>query len=121
MTSERNGGRILWIGPQSCATSSGSRPSRFARLERWAAQGLTAAVFPANAAAMTSLIGSRSALTDEPSVIVTPPDWAVMGIGLNVSIPPEEFPAELRETATSIGGDVAVDEALEAACGALMS
>jgi BirA family transcriptional regulator, biotin operon repressor / biotin---[acetyl-CoA-carboxylase] ligase len=28
--------------------------------------------------------------------------WAVIGVGLNVAIPPEEFPAELRETATSL-------------------
>jgi BirA family transcriptional regulator, biotin operon repressor / biotin---[acetyl-CoA-carboxylase] ligase len=28
--------------------------------------------------------------------------WAALGIGVNVSIAPEEFPAELRETATSL-------------------
>jgi BirA family biotin operon repressor/biotin-[acetyl-CoA-carboxylase] ligase len=28
--------------------------------------------------------------------------WAVIGIGLNISIPREEFPPELRDTATSI-------------------
>jgi BirA family biotin operon repressor/biotin-[acetyl-CoA-carboxylase] ligase len=28
--------------------------------------------------------------------------WAVIGIGLNVAIPPEDFPAELRATATSL-------------------
>ena len=28
--------------------------------------------------------------------------WAVIGVGLNVAIPPEEFPAELRETAASL-------------------
>jgi BirA family transcriptional regulator, biotin operon repressor / biotin---[acetyl-CoA-carboxylase] ligase len=28
--------------------------------------------------------------------------WAVIGVGLNVAIPPEDFPAELRETATSL-------------------
>jgi BirA family biotin operon repressor/biotin-[acetyl-CoA-carboxylase] ligase len=28
--------------------------------------------------------------------------WAVIGIGLNVAIPQEDFPAELRETATSL-------------------
>jgi BirA family transcriptional regulator, biotin operon repressor / biotin---[acetyl-CoA-carboxylase] ligase len=28
--------------------------------------------------------------------------WAVIGIGLNVAIPPEDFPPELRETATSL-------------------
>ncbi|MGI8461755.1 MAG: biotin--[acetyl-CoA-carboxylase] ligase [Solirubrobacterales bacterium] len=45
-----------------------------------------------------------------------PPDWAVIGIGLNVSIAVEEFPAELRETATSIGGEVEVEDALAAVC-----
>jgi BirA family biotin operon repressor/biotin-[acetyl-CoA-carboxylase] ligase len=28
--------------------------------------------------------------------------WAVLGIGLNVNVAPDDFPAELRETATSI-------------------
>lgn len=28
--------------------------------------------------------------------------WAVLGIGINVSTPPEAFPGELRETATSL-------------------
>lgn len=28
--------------------------------------------------------------------------WAVLGVGLNLSIAPEEFPAELRDTATSL-------------------
>jgi BirA family transcriptional regulator, biotin operon repressor / biotin---[acetyl-CoA-carboxylase] ligase len=28
--------------------------------------------------------------------------WAVMGVGLNVAVPQEEFPPELRETATSL-------------------
>ena len=31
------------------------------------------------------------------------PDWAVIGIGVNVAIEPEEFPADLRWPATSIG------------------
>jgi BirA family biotin operon repressor/biotin-[acetyl-CoA-carboxylase] ligase len=30
--------------------------------------------------------------------------WAVIGIGLNLSIEPDEFPPELRESATSLGG-----------------
>jgi BirA family biotin operon repressor/biotin-[acetyl-CoA-carboxylase] ligase len=30
--------------------------------------------------------------------------WAVIGIGLNLTIEPDEFPPELRETATSLGG-----------------
>jgi len=40
--------------------------------------------------------------------------WAVIGVGLNVSIEPDEFPEELRETATSLGADATVDAALEA-------
>jgi BirA family biotin operon repressor/biotin-[acetyl-CoA-carboxylase] ligase len=38
--------------------------------------------------------------------------WAVIGVGLNVSIEAEEFPAELRETATSLGRAASVDTAL---------
>jgi BirA family biotin operon repressor/biotin-[acetyl-CoA-carboxylase] ligase len=30
--------------------------------------------------------------------------WAVIGVGVNLSISPEEFPAELRERATSLSG-----------------
>ncbi len=30
--------------------------------------------------------------------------WAVVGVGLNLAIAPERFPAELRETATSLDG-----------------
>jgi BirA family biotin operon repressor/biotin-[acetyl-CoA-carboxylase] ligase len=40
--------------------------------------------------------------------------WAVIGVGLNVSIEPGEFPEELRETATSLDADATVDGALEA-------
>jgi BirA family biotin operon repressor/biotin-[acetyl-CoA-carboxylase] ligase len=40
--------------------------------------------------------------------------WAVIGVGLNVSIAPGEFPAELRETATSVGGGATLEEALDA-------
>jgi BirA family biotin operon repressor/biotin-[acetyl-CoA-carboxylase] ligase len=38
--------------------------------------------------------------------------WAVVGVGVNVSIEPEEFPAELRETATSVGHGVTVEDTL---------
>lgn len=48
-----------------------------------------------------------------------PPDWAVIGVGLNVAIEPGEFPPELRETATSIGGEASVEAALAALCKAL--
>jgi BirA family transcriptional regulator, biotin operon repressor / biotin---[acetyl-CoA-carboxylase] ligase len=51
--------------------------------------------------------------------------WAVIGVGLNVAVRPDEFPAELRETATSLlpteaegglgpGGSPAVATALAA-------
>jgi len=33
-----------------------------------------------------------------------PPEWAVIGIGVNVAIEPDEFPGHLRWPATSIGG-----------------
>jgi BirA family biotin operon repressor/biotin-[acetyl-CoA-carboxylase] ligase len=40
--------------------------------------------------------------------------WAVIGVGLNVSIAKEEFPPELREVATSLGPRIDVADALEA-------
>ena len=40
-----------------------------------------------------------------------PGSWAIVGVGLNVAV--SEFPAELRETATSIGGDATVAAAQE--------
>jgi BirA family biotin operon repressor/biotin-[acetyl-CoA-carboxylase] ligase len=43
-----------------------------------------------------------------------PPEWAVIGIGLNLSIPDGEFPEDLRWPATSIGGGVTQPVALEA-------
>lgn len=49
-----------------------------------------------------------------------PPEWAVIGIGVNVSIDPDEFPADLRWPATSVGRGApvaAVREALSAALG----
>lgn len=48
-----------------------------------------------------------------------PPEWAVIGIGINLATRPEQFPAELRWPAISLGGGVtpermrgAVDAAL---------
>jgi BirA family biotin operon repressor/biotin-[acetyl-CoA-carboxylase] ligase len=38
-----------------------------------------------------------------------PPDWAVIGIGVNVAVEPDEFPDDLRWPATSIGRGAAVD------------
>lgn len=49
-----------------------------------------------------------------------PPDWAVIGVGVNVSIGPDEFPSELRWPAVSLGRGVEVDalrEAVDAALG----
>lgn len=43
-----------------------------------------------------------------------PPEWAVIGVGLNLAIPDEEFPDDLRWPATSLGHGVGVDEALAA-------
>ena len=43
-----------------------------------------------------------------------PPDWAVIGVGLNLSVPDEEFPEDLRWPATSLGHGVGVDQALAA-------
>jgi BirA family biotin operon repressor/biotin-[acetyl-CoA-carboxylase] ligase len=40
--------------------------------------------------------------------------WAVIGVGLNVAVEPAEFPPEVRETATSIGGGATVPAALAA-------
>lgn len=45
-----------------------------------------------------------------------PPEWAVIGIGLNVSIEAEEFPDDLRQPATSVGHGVGVASALAAVC-----
>ena len=48
-----------------------------------------------------------------------PPAWAVIGIGLNVSIAPDEFPADLRQPATSVGSGVSTEEAVAALCESL--
>lgn len=37
--------------------------------------------------------------------------WAVIGVGLNLSISPSEFPPELRESATSLGCGATAEEA----------
>jgi BirA family transcriptional regulator, biotin operon repressor / biotin---[acetyl-CoA-carboxylase] ligase len=42
------------------------------------------------------------------------PDWAVIGVGLNLSIPDDGFPDDLRWPATSLGYRVGCDQALEA-------
>jgi BirA family transcriptional regulator, biotin operon repressor / biotin---[acetyl-CoA-carboxylase] ligase len=48
-----------------------------------------------------------------------PPDWAVIGIGLNVAIAASEFPADLRWPATSVGHEANVDAARDAVCATL--
>jgi BirA family biotin operon repressor/biotin-[acetyl-CoA-carboxylase] ligase len=37
--------------------------------------------------------------------------WAVIGVGLNLSIEPHEFPDDLRQPATSLGGGVTPEQA----------
>ena len=48
-----------------------------------------------------------------------PPEWAVIGVGLNLAIEPDEFPPDLRHPATSIDHGVGVEEALAGLMGAL--
>jgi BirA family transcriptional regulator, biotin operon repressor / biotin---[acetyl-CoA-carboxylase] ligase len=43
-----------------------------------------------------------------------PPEWAVIGVGLNVAIDPEEFPRDLRQPAASVGHGASVEAAFEA-------
>jgi BirA family transcriptional regulator, biotin operon repressor / biotin---[acetyl-CoA-carboxylase] ligase len=43
-----------------------------------------------------------------------PPEWAVIGIGVNVAIGEEEFPSDVRWPATSVGHGVDVEVALAA-------
>jgi BirA family transcriptional regulator, biotin operon repressor / biotin---[acetyl-CoA-carboxylase] ligase len=45
--------------------------------------------------------------------------WAVIGVGLNLSIAPNEFPPDLRETATSLCGDATAEQARHALDAAL--
>ena len=48
-----------------------------------------------------------------------PPEWAVIGIGVNVAIERDEFPADLRWPATSVGGGASVPELRERLSAAL--
>jgi BirA family transcriptional regulator, biotin operon repressor / biotin---[acetyl-CoA-carboxylase] ligase len=48
-----------------------------------------------------------------------PPEWAVIGVGLNVAVDPAELPADLRWPAASLGGAVTPEEALGALSRAL--
>jgi BirA family biotin operon repressor/biotin-[acetyl-CoA-carboxylase] ligase len=48
-----------------------------------------------------------------------PPDWAVIGIGLNATIADHEFPGDLRWPATSIGAEADLDALRDAISAAL--
>jgi BirA family biotin operon repressor/biotin-[acetyl-CoA-carboxylase] ligase len=48
-----------------------------------------------------------------------PPEWAVIGIGVNVAIADDEFPADLRWPATSIGDSASVGDVRDAVSEAL--
>ena len=50
-----------------------------------------------------------------------PPDWAVIGIGVNISIDPTTLPDDLRWPAASVGHGVEPDQALAAVCERLAS
>jgi BirA family biotin operon repressor/biotin-[acetyl-CoA-carboxylase] ligase len=50
-----------------------------------------------------------------------PPDWAVIGLGINLTVKPGDFPRELRWPATSVGNDATVEAAVRAVNGALAS
>ena len=43
-----------------------------------------------------------------------PPEWAVIGVGLNLAVADDEFPDDLRWPATSLGHGVGADRALAA-------
>jgi BirA family biotin operon repressor/biotin-[acetyl-CoA-carboxylase] ligase len=45
-----------------------------------------------------------------------PPDWAVVGVGINLSISEEAFPDDLRWPATSVGHGVGAEAMLDALC-----
>jgi BirA family transcriptional regulator, biotin operon repressor / biotin---[acetyl-CoA-carboxylase] ligase len=48
-----------------------------------------------------------------------PPEWAVIGAGVNLAIEAEEFPGDLRWPATSVGHGVDADGMLGALCAGL--
>jgi BirA family biotin operon repressor/biotin-[acetyl-CoA-carboxylase] ligase len=48
-----------------------------------------------------------------------PPDWAVIGVGVNVAVADDEFPSDLRWPATSVGQGVGVFEVQQALSEAL--
>jgi BirA family biotin operon repressor/biotin-[acetyl-CoA-carboxylase] ligase len=48
-----------------------------------------------------------------------PPDWAVIGVGVNLAIADAEFPPDLRWPATSVGNHVGPEAMLAALCDGL--
>jgi BirA family biotin operon repressor/biotin-[acetyl-CoA-carboxylase] ligase len=48
-----------------------------------------------------------------------PPEWAVIGVGVNLAVAEDEFPAGLRWPATSVGHDVSAAQARDALSAAL--
>jgi len=48
-----------------------------------------------------------------------PPEWAVIGVGINLAIPDDGFPSDIRWPATSVGGGVTTGEAKQALDAAL--
>lgn len=48
-----------------------------------------------------------------------PPEWAVIGVGINVTIAEDEFPPDVRWPATSVGHEVEIDAMRLALCAAL--
>jgi BirA family biotin operon repressor/biotin-[acetyl-CoA-carboxylase] ligase len=45
-----------------------------------------------------------------------PPEFAVIGVGVNVAVAEEQFPADLRWPATSVGGGATVEDLRRALC-----
>ena len=45
-----------------------------------------------------------------------PPEWAVVGVGINLAIPDEKFPSDLRWPATSVGHGVMAEAMLATLC-----
>jgi BirA family biotin operon repressor/biotin-[acetyl-CoA-carboxylase] ligase len=48
-----------------------------------------------------------------------PPDWALIGIGVNVAVPDEDFPPDLRWPAASVGNGASVAGVLATLCASL--
>jgi BirA family biotin operon repressor/biotin-[acetyl-CoA-carboxylase] ligase len=48
-----------------------------------------------------------------------PPEWAVIGVGINLSVADDEFPSDLRWPATSVGHGIGTEAMLQALCPAL--